>query len=592
MNAENGLETGSDTLESLLASLLETLAACGRQDLNTVAEALAERQADPAFRITLLSEPKRGKSSLLNALFGAELLPTSPLPTLLDVDVRWGESLRFVLEGNPVSQEISLEALAKLPSVEDFDSTPRLLTVYFPLEICRKGVILAERTLNGDAQRHDHLLAESDALCFVFSSEMAVSMSEKSVIERAHTLFGHENLVFVSNRIDRVRKAEEERLRSFVRTSLLPFSPSGAPTVFFLSALKAVEAKENGEPYETGSEFPDFERALQTIAAADLHERKISRVVGAVHALRSMAREASPAIPASAWEASIAKKEAPLIVDAALLTGEARVDSAPSEPAASDAETSPFLSHATPPLPEEVTRLQQALMERKAQILTRVSQFSFQMHTALKEHLKDGISEATRQAKATVQAFPIVASERVQLLLPGTERQMAAEIAQTAMKRGQTAFKDWMEGEAASDLRRRTEQFEIELELEMAAFGQDRERLEEFFRIAPRAPLPPTPVQGEKWYQAVIRELSAKVSAFPSLLPSPPTAGKWNLPAVASGSIATGLLLTLLKARLPLVAAGSVGGALVLGYVVTEKIARDMREQTTTAIQNHYAQWE
>jgi ribosome biogenesis GTPase A len=83
--------------ETLLASALGELAALGTpRDAEQIA-ALRGRLDAARLRVLVVGEAKRGKSTLVNALLGREVLPAGVTPlTAVATTVRYGDDLRLM----------------------------------------------------------------------------------------------------------------------------------------------------------------------------------------------------------------------------------------------------------------------------------------------------------------------------------------------------------------------------------------------------------------------------------------------------------------------------------------------------------------
>ena len=70
----------SDLGELAKAAADLVVVAADRQDLGSRAGRLAERLSHCHFHVAVLGEFKRGKSTVINALLGLDLMPTGVLP--------------------------------------------------------------------------------------------------------------------------------------------------------------------------------------------------------------------------------------------------------------------------------------------------------------------------------------------------------------------------------------------------------------------------------------------------------------------------------------------------------------------------------
>jgi ribosome biogenesis GTPase A len=76
-----------------LARRLQELAAPTNPDLSLEASRVADRLQQSCFHVVVLGEFKRGKSTLINALLGNDILPMGVLPlTAVGIQVSYGSS--------------------------------------------------------------------------------------------------------------------------------------------------------------------------------------------------------------------------------------------------------------------------------------------------------------------------------------------------------------------------------------------------------------------------------------------------------------------------------------------------------------------
>ena len=84
-----------------------------REDLSARAERLADRLARGRFNVSVLGEFKRGKSTLVNALLGLDLMPTGVLPlTAVATEVVYGTPGGTVVHTDGSTEEIDLSRLS------------------------------------------------------------------------------------------------------------------------------------------------------------------------------------------------------------------------------------------------------------------------------------------------------------------------------------------------------------------------------------------------------------------------------------------------------------------------------------------------
>ncbi|MCG6957856.1 MAG: dynamin family protein [Gemmatimonadetes bacterium] len=180
------------------------------------------------LRMVALGQFKRGKSTLLNALLDADLLPSGIAPvTSVSTVVRWSPTpcLTVFYAGGDVET-------ADIARLSDFVVEERnpgnalgvsLVEVGYPSELLEDGLVLVDTpgigsTDRAATERAYGFLPSVDAGLVVLSPDPPVGEAEAAYIRECATLTPH--LLFVLNKIDRVSEAEWREILSFNRTVL------------------------------------------------------------------------------------------------------------------------------------------------------------------------------------------------------------------------------------------------------------------------------------------------------------------------------------------------------------------------------------
>lgn len=283
---------------------LRTLqAAAGRLALDEVGARLQEllgRVEDEVFRVAVVGEFKRGKSTLINAMLGEALLPADVLPcsaTLNRVTYGLSPAVRLVFrpdaEGRRREEQIPPEALVDYVTRLSPESERRAADIeeailYHPLRFCRdKADIIDTPGLNDDEAMTRvtlEVLPRVDAAIFVILAQSPFSGYEADFLSRLLTSdLGR--VLFVVNRMDEIRREPDrarilqvvrERIARAVRVRAEELHGAGSPEaealiarigepkVFGVSAVSALEARIDGDDAALArSGFPDFEAALE-----------------------------------------------------------------------------------------------------------------------------------------------------------------------------------------------------------------------------------------------------------------------------------------------------------------------------------------
>jgi GTP-binding protein EngB required for normal cell division len=180
--------------ESALVSALTELTAWGTQRDREQLTALLDRLDAERLRVLVAGEAKRGKSTLVNALLGRDLLPSGVTPlTAVTTTVRYGDDeraeVRF-LDGH--EGKYPLAALPDLVTERGNPGNRRQIadvTVYVTAPVLQGGVELVDTPGTGsvfewDTQAAYEALESMDAAVFVLTADPPVSATERDLLGR------------------------------------------------------------------------------------------------------------------------------------------------------------------------------------------------------------------------------------------------------------------------------------------------------------------------------------------------------------------------------------------------------------------------
>ncbi|HSB36606.1 MAG TPA: dynamin family protein, partial [Thermoanaerobaculia bacterium] len=202
------------------ASALETLEKAARDAgapaLAEDARSVAARVAEGLFYVVCLGEFKRGKSTLLNALVGREILPAGVVPVTSAVTIlRYGSAVdaRVRLSGGDV-RHISL---AEIPDYVTEERNPEnrrglvAVEVFLPSPLLATGMCLVDTpgigsVFAGNTAATRDFLPHVDAALVVLGADPPLSGDELALAEEAAR--GIHHLLFALNKADRLPEAE------------------------------------------------------------------------------------------------------------------------------------------------------------------------------------------------------------------------------------------------------------------------------------------------------------------------------------------------------------------------------------------------
>jgi tRNA U34 5-carboxymethylaminomethyl modifying GTPase MnmE/TrmE len=259
---------------------------------------LRQRLAEGRLHLAVLGQFKRGKSTLLNALVGEELLPTAVVPlTAVPTFLRFGDApaLRVsYADGRPAErhQGGSIdEVQQKLAGLVTETGNPKnhlgisQVEAFLPSPLLARGVVLVDTPGIGSTLRHNteatmSFLPQCDAALFVLSADPPITDAEaqflKAVRDKVRRLF------FLLNKVDYLNAGELEQAREFVAAVLAEKAgmDRSAP-LFCTSARWGLEARRNDDPRRwEESGLKAVEERLVSFLAEEKH-KTLAEAVGA-----------------------------------------------------------------------------------------------------------------------------------------------------------------------------------------------------------------------------------------------------------------------------------------------------------------------
>ncbi|MCE5335914.1 MAG: dynamin family protein [Desulfobacteraceae bacterium] len=231
---------------------------------------LREKIEANIFNLVVVGQFKRGKTCMINALLGADILPVSVVPLTSIVTVlKYGEELAVkVFFDNGSVRDLPP---AELPDYVTESGNPRNVkevrevVVLYPSPYLKDGVRLVDTPGVGSVYVHNtdvayRYLPKSDAALFLLSVDQPVSSAEieflSDVREYADRIF------FLLNKIDYLSGQEVERALSFSRAALEEVMGPGIK-IFPISARTALKGKLDESSEELlASGLPAFSEVL------------------------------------------------------------------------------------------------------------------------------------------------------------------------------------------------------------------------------------------------------------------------------------------------------------------------------------------
>jgi GTP-binding protein EngB required for normal cell division len=224
--------------------------------------AVQKRLEDGRFNLAVLGQFKRGKSTLLNALLGDDLLPTdilpvTAIPTFIHFGSEVGGAVHFIDRPDPVTYaatgESSLATFLNDYVTEAGNPHNRRqvsrVEISHPAPLLQQGVVLIDTPGVGSTLKHNtelayQILAQCDAALFLLSPDPPITETEldylQTIKERLPRTF------YLLNKVDFLDDQQQVASLQFLAQQLSPLYDS-APQVMPISARKGLQARLSGD---------------------------------------------------------------------------------------------------------------------------------------------------------------------------------------------------------------------------------------------------------------------------------------------------------------------------------------------------------
>lgn len=281
------------------------------EDINLVSNNLRKG----VFRLLVLGDLKRGKSTFINALIGEKILPSdvNPCTALLTV-LRYGslKKVTVYFKDDREPEQLDFERFKQQYTI-DPDEAKRLeadkklafpnvnyAVVEYPLPLLQQGIEIVDTPGLNDTEARNELsltyINNCHAILFVFRASQPCTLEERRYLENYLKGRGL-SVFFLINAWDKIRKGlidpddseeleeAEEKLRKVFHSNLSAYCQVDGhdiydERVFELSSLEALRRRvKNPEDLLEGTGFPEFIAALNTFltkerAVAQLRQAK------------------------------------------------------------------------------------------------------------------------------------------------------------------------------------------------------------------------------------------------------------------------------------------------------------------------------
>lgn len=233
-------------------------------------EELREKIEKNTFNLVVVGQFKRGKTSLINALLGADILPVAVVPlTSIVTIMTYGDALRIKVYFNDgrvteIKPENLTEYVTEKGNPKNVKDVSEVIITY-PSSYLKDGVRLIDTPGVGSIYQHNtdvayQYLPKSDAAMFLLSVDQPMSKAEldflNDVKEYSNKIF------FLLNKADYLNEKDLQESIEFSR-GVLKDAMGMDVRIFPISARLALEARTlNSEEMLQKSRLPEFSEVL------------------------------------------------------------------------------------------------------------------------------------------------------------------------------------------------------------------------------------------------------------------------------------------------------------------------------------------
>jgi GTP-binding protein EngB required for normal cell division len=208
-----------------------------------------------SFHIAVLGGFKRGKSTLVNALIGASVLPTGIIPlTSVLTKIEYGEDTRAEVafdDGRTVA--VAVQALQEYVTERGNPGNRKGVVevrVFANSDILREGVTIVDTPGIGSTYLKNTdvtygFLSRMDAAIFVIAADPPIGQMELQFLKSVSANVG--KILFVLNKIDNVTESERVESVNFCQSVIKGSLGLKEVTVYPISARTALDSRNRGD---------------------------------------------------------------------------------------------------------------------------------------------------------------------------------------------------------------------------------------------------------------------------------------------------------------------------------------------------------
>ena len=286
-------------IASVLEELRHLVESDGIGSLSTEIDEEIQKLRENRFYLVALGQFKRGKTTLLNALLGEELLPVGvlPLTTVVTLICHGPQKRAEVIFSDLRRREIDLSELADYVAEQGNprnQKNVRYVEIHYPADLLRDGLVLVDTPGIGSLSLHNtettqDFIPKVDAAILVLSPDPPITQIESEFLDE---ILQHVDRLFVVlNKTDLLTDSDLRETVAYTQSILREKLKHRETEVYPLSALRALQGKTTGQTQLLKrSNIESFDEALQSFLEHEKLSALLQRTAQRAHDLISRAR--------------------------------------------------------------------------------------------------------------------------------------------------------------------------------------------------------------------------------------------------------------------------------------------------------------
>lgn len=277
-----------------LSSSFKYLAREKNEELITDIQLVCNHLSRASFRVALLAPFNFGKSTLINALLGSELLPSKAVRTTgLAIEIKYGREVETIitLASGQTVRQLGADALKEF-AILNRRGSRRLdvssVELLVPSKFLKNGVELVDLPGTNDSEAQDELvkdeLLKSDLVIQVLDANQSFTLDEQEKNKKWLMDRGIKTSIFVINKMNKIESiSDRKEILDNVYESVKSVSKCGLKginSVYRIDALPALKAAKDRAFLELlRSGVVDFRANLQTLIYFQRQDNEYHRML-------------------------------------------------------------------------------------------------------------------------------------------------------------------------------------------------------------------------------------------------------------------------------------------------------------------------